>query len=323
MNIAEIAKMAGVSSAAVSRYFNNGYISEAKKEAIRKVVEDTGYSPSVQAQTLRTKKTRMIGVIMPRIASSAMGRVMEGLLPVLERNGYQTILAVTQNDPRREIEYLETFQSRQVDGIVLIATIFLPEHLEMLKKLTVPVVLVGQELEGYDCVYHDDYHAMYDMTMSALKSGRRRPGYIGVLHEDAAAGTGRWKGFCDALTDGGLQVREEDIITADFCFEDGYRKTKTLWERSKGELDAVICATDEIAAGAVLYLREQDIPVPDRVLVTGAGDSSISRFAGRAMRSIHFSYEKSGEIAAHTLLEKLQQKEEHVVRRKLGYALTD
>lgn len=70
MNIAEIAKMAGVSKAAVSRYLNNGYISEEKREAIRKVVEETGYRPSVQAQTLRTRKTRMIGVIVPKISST-------------------------------------------------------------------------------------------------------------------------------------------------------------------------------------------------------------------------------------------------------------
>ena len=69
MNISEIAKLAGVSSAAVSRYFNNGYISEEKKEAIRKVVEQTGYRPSIQAQTLRTKKTKMIGVIVARLTA--------------------------------------------------------------------------------------------------------------------------------------------------------------------------------------------------------------------------------------------------------------
>ena len=74
MNIAEIAKMAGVSKAAVSRYLNNGYISEKKREAIRKVVEETGYRPSVQAQTLRTRKTRMIGVIVPKISSTSVGR---------------------------------------------------------------------------------------------------------------------------------------------------------------------------------------------------------------------------------------------------------
>lgn len=97
MNISEIAKLAGVSSAAVSRYFNNGYISEEKKEAIRKVVEQTGYRPSVQAQTLRTKKTKMIGVIVPKVASTSIGKIVEGILSVLNESGYQMLLAVTQN----------------------------------------------------------------------------------------------------------------------------------------------------------------------------------------------------------------------------------
>lgn len=106
MNISEIAKLAGVSSAAVSRYFNNGYISEEKKEAIRKVVEQTGYRPSIQAQTLRTKKTKMIGVIVPKIASASIGKIVEGVLSVLNESGYQMLLAVTQNDPKKELEYL-------------------------------------------------------------------------------------------------------------------------------------------------------------------------------------------------------------------------
>ena len=96
MNIAEIAKMAGVSKAAVSRYLNNGYISEEKREAIRKVVEETGYRPSVQAQTLRTRKTRMIGVIVPKISSTSVARVVEGILSTLNERGYQMLLAVAQ-----------------------------------------------------------------------------------------------------------------------------------------------------------------------------------------------------------------------------------
>ena len=78
MNIGDIAKRAGVSRAAVSRYFNNGYISEEKKEAIRKVVEETGYRPSIQAQTLRTKKTRLVGVILPRLILLPLGMLWQG-----------------------------------------------------------------------------------------------------------------------------------------------------------------------------------------------------------------------------------------------------
>ena len=95
MNIKEIARRAGVSSAAVSRYFNNGYISGEKQEAIRKVVEETGYRPSIQAQTLRTRRTRMIGVIVPKVASASIGRIVEGILSVLNESEYQMLLAVT------------------------------------------------------------------------------------------------------------------------------------------------------------------------------------------------------------------------------------
>ena len=161
MNISEIAKLAGVSSAAVSRYFNQGYISEEKREAIRKVVEETGYRPSVQAQTLRTKKTKMIGVIVPKIASASIGRVVEGILSVLNANGYQMLLAVTQNNPKKELEYLMTFSEKQVDGVILVATVFMAEHKRILKELTVPVVIVGQRLSGYCCIYHDDYQSSY------------------------------------------------------------------------------------------------------------------------------------------------------------------
>ena len=118
MNISEIAKLAGVSSAAVSRYFNQGDIAEEKREAIRKVVDATGYRPSVQAQTLRTKKTKMIGVIVPKIASASIGRVVEGILSVLNKSGYQMLLAVTQNNPKKELEYLTTLREKQVDGVI-------------------------------------------------------------------------------------------------------------------------------------------------------------------------------------------------------------
>ena len=133
MNIAEIAKRAGVSNAAVSRYFNNGYISEEKREKIRKVVEETGYRPSVQAQTLRTKKTKMIGMIVPKVASASLGRVVEGVLSILNENGYRMLLAVTQNDPEKELEYLDALDDKQVDGVILVATVFTAEHKQALK----------------------------------------------------------------------------------------------------------------------------------------------------------------------------------------------
>ena len=84
MNINEIAKLAGVSRATVSRYLNNGYVSDEKKERIQEVIDRTGYKPSTQAQTLRTKKTRLIGVILPKINSDSISRMVAGISVVLK-----------------------------------------------------------------------------------------------------------------------------------------------------------------------------------------------------------------------------------------------
>ncbi len=322
MNIADIAKLAGVSSAAVSRYFNNGHISDEKKEAIRKVVEETGYRPSVQAQTLRTKKTKMIGVIVPKVASSSIGKIVEGILSVLNESGYQTLLAVTQNDPKKESEYLHAFNNKQVDGVILSATVFTAEHKRILKNMLVPVVIVGQHLSGYHCVFHDDYHAAYDITKLLLQKGRTRLGYIGAIQQDKAVGAERYRGFCDAVSDMGYAGLAENAVTADFSIASGYEKTKILLERCS-DLDGIVCATDTMAAGTMQYLMEQEIEVPKQIVVAGQGDSDMARVTAPPLITVHYSYERCGEIAVQMLLEMLEKGEAAIKEVKLGYYIVE
>ncbi|MDO4309032.1 MAG: LacI family DNA-binding transcriptional regulator [Eubacteriales bacterium] len=322
MNIGEIAKLAGVSSAAVSRYFNNGYISEEKKEIIRKVVEETGYRPSVQAQTLRTKKTKLVGVILPKIDSAAIGSVVAGIHTVLNVSGYQLLLADTQNNPDKELEYLSTFNDKQVDGVIFIATIFTAKHRRALKSMSVPVVIVGQKLSGYHCVYHDDYHAIYEMTKLLAEKGCRRLGYIGVLHQDKAAGQERYEGYCRAVTDRGLEECRENVVISDFTIRSGYEKAETLLKKY-GPLDGIVCATDAIAIGTMRYLKDQNIEIPGQMLITGHGDSSLSRVTTPTLTTVHYSYEKSGELATGMLLDILAGKEVAVKEMKLGFSIVE
>lgn len=322
MNITEIAKLAGVSSAAVSRYFNNGYISEEKQEAIRKVVEETGYRPSVQAQTLRTKKTKMVGVIVPKVASASIGRIVEGMLSVLNNSEYQMLLAVTQNDPKKEVEYLSAFHEKQVDGVILIATVFTAAHKRVLKSLSVPVVIVGQYLSGYCCVFHDDYHASYDLTKLFFEKGRKNLGYISAIQQDKAVGEARYKGFCDAVRDMGCEGLGNNVVTAAFTVASGYEKTGELLEKC-ADLDGLLCATDTMAAGAMQYIQEHHIDVPAKILVSGQGDSEMSRVTAPPLLTVHYFYEKSGEIAVQMLMDLLRNEEGAVKEVKLGYHIVD
>lgn len=320
MNIAEIARLAGVSSAAVSRYFNNGYVSAQKREAISRVVEETGYHPSVQAQTLRTKKTKMIGVILPKINSTSLGTVVSGIHSVLEAEGYRLLLADTQSNPEKELEYLNVFDEKQVDGVILAATVLSEKHRKALRDMSVPVVIVGQRLEGSYCVYHDDYHAIYDMTKMVLDSGRKRLGYISAFHQDKAAGLERYKGYCDAVRGAGFEELAQNYVIADFTIRSGYEKAKELLDQC-GDLDAVICASDEMAAGALRYLRDAKIDVPGQIMVTGHGDSELPQVTVPMFATVHYLYEESGATAARMLLRILDKGEPGKKEIKMGYTV--
>lgn len=322
MTIADIARLAGVSNAAVSRYFNNGYISEEKKEAIRKVIEETGYQPSLQAQTLRTGKTKTIGVIAPKMSSASLGSVIEGVLSVLNENGYQMLLSVTQNDYEKELEYLRAFDDKRVDGVILLATVFTPEHKKVLKNMNVPVIILGQKFDGHYCVFHDDYHGMHELTKLILEKGRKRIGYIGVTMQDKATGVERQRGFLAAMEDSGLEVKEEHCLIAKFSVQSGYEKAKEMLKRYP-DMDGLVCATDEIAIGAMQYLLGKGISVPEDIYIAGQGDSLLARVAGHSISTVHYSYEKSGEVGANMLMEILATGETAFKEIMLGYYIVD
>lgn len=322
MTINEIAKLAGVSSAAVSRYFNNGYVGDEKREAIKKVVEETGYRPSLQAQTLRTKRTRTIGVIVPNIASSSVGRVVTGITSVLEKNGYRLLLAVSEQSAGRELEYLSLLDDKQVDGVILLATILSAALKNKIKQMSVPVVLTGQHLAGCNCVYHDEYHAMYDVTNLILSRGCQNVCYIGVTNCDKAVGAERFRGFQDALAAADMSMLEENIETGEFTIESGWEKMKELYKKHP-EVDAVICATDKIAVGAMRHLKEQGREIGKDVLLAGQGDSVLAGNVSPSLTTIHYYYEDSGEKSAQMILELIEKETNAIREIKLGYELVE
>ena len=102
---------------------------------------------------------------------------------MLGRRGYQMLLANTDNVPDRELEYLDLFQNHPVDGIVLVATMITGEHRRAIESCRVPIVLIGQHVEGAACVYHDDYEAAFELGQALAKRAEGKIAYIGVTEE--------------------------------------------------------------------------------------------------------------------------------------------
>lgn len=321
MTINEIAELAGVSRATVSRYLNQGYVSEEKRERIRKVIDETGYQPSTQAQMLRTRKTKLIGVIIPKIDSHTISRMVGGISLVLAKRGYQLLLANTENNEQEELKYLKLFRENHVDGVILTGTIFTNKHRQVLKNYQVPIVILGQHLAGYSCVYQDDFQASRELASRMLKRCSCLC-YAGVTLQDEAVGRGRQEGFWTALREAGREMDESLVAEASFLVESGKQAAAELLQRHP-EMDGLLCATDDIAVGAILYLKHQGKRVPEDIRVAGFGDTQITQIVEPNLTTVHYYYKTSGEEAARLLLDLLEADKPVYREMKMGYEVIE
>ncbi len=320
MDINEIARLAGVSRATVSRYLNNGYVSQEKRRLISNVIKETGYVPSQSAQQLRTGKTNLVGIIIPKTNSHSVARMLAGMTEGFAGTSYHTLLSNTNNNPDEEVRCLRMFAERpRVDGVIVMASIFTEDHLAALQALSVPIVILGQHLEGFSCVFHDDYRSMFDVASIALRHSSH-PGYIGAREDDTAVGALRLQGFIDACKAAGIEPNPNSQLVGDFSVESGYLRCEQIMDTAP-ETDAIVCATDNMAYGALTCLREYGHRVPDDVQVTGIGDSELSQVIVPSLTSAHLFYKTSGYEAAKMLLAAMEDGEEVSRQLRIGYEI--
>ena len=320
MTIKELAKLAGVSPAAVSRYLNGGPLSEEKRRSIRAAIQRTGYQPDPAAQTLRTRSTDIVGLIVPRLDSESVSRLAAGASELLDAGGYTCQLGVAGNKPERELSLLQLFQSRSVAGAILMGTVLTPELERYLQSTSMPVVVAGQRYRGVPCVYHDDYGAALELTRLVLARGRRRPVLIAAPEEDAAAGQARRRGVQAGLREAGLDP-ELPIERSSFELEGGRAAMERLLARCP-DLDAVVCATDRMAFGAMQALREAGKRLPEQVSVTGIGDNWAGDHIVPRLTTAHFYYRTCGETAARLLIERIQDRDRSVPVQQVELSYT-
>lgn len=293
MTISDIAKMAGVSSAAVSRYLNGGPLSEQKREAIREVVEKTGYRPDAAAQTLRTGRVNQIGVIAPSISSQSVGQITAGIASELDQQNYLILLGNTELDEQRELGYLTAMQRNHVAGIILLGCYYSPQLARAFKACRVPLVVTGQRFPEVPCVYNDDRSAARELAQRMLACGHRRLAYIGGTEKDQAVGLARRQGVQDALNAAGL--------------------------------DGVVCVTDTVALGAMRALRAAGRAIGTQVSLAGIGDSWVGGVVEPGLTTVRFYQKQVGVEAARMLLQMLEHPENGgpVRQTTLGYSVVD
>ena len=326
LNIIDIAKLAGVSKSTVSRYLNNGYVGTESREKIKKIIEETGFMPQSHAKSLRTGKTNLIGVIVPKISTETAPRVVQGITEVLSENNYDVLIANTNLSVEKEFEYLNIFKNNQVDGVIFMGTKITPKHRKIMEKLNVPIVVVAQYMDNYPCVYHDDFNAAKYMTEYLIGKGHKNIGFIGVYEEDRSVGLERKNGYIAALNENDLEVDLENLKLGDFSYESGYELSKKLIKK-KNIPTAIFAVTDNLAIATIDCLKDNGLNVPEDVAVVSIGDTRISQVVSPKLTTIHYYYKTSGRKSGEIMLELLKNgiKTSKTIKKniKLSYRLIE
>jgi LacI family sucrose operon transcriptional repressor len=307
VTITDVAKLAGVSKSTVSRYLNNGYISLEKQERVRAAIAETGFKSNFFAKRLKTKESKLIGIVLPRMDSVSVGKLLSGFARIFEPLGYQGLLLVSNLEVEKELKNIESLQQQGVDGIIVDSVGITERHRELAKVSGVPLVITGHSAEGLACIKIDDYVAGHMMGAYLRGQGHNRAVFAGVTETDTAVGVERRKGFLEGFTEG-ENAATVDFVETGFDFISAYNKAADILACRP---TVIVGATDNISLGILRYLHERGIEVPKEVSVTGFGGYDVGAVVYPALTTIFFDYELVGMKAAQFLLDKLAGKAEH------------
>ena len=317
LTIVDIAKMAGVGSTTVSRYFNGGNLKKETREKIKKIVEEYNYTPNTFAKALKGTDSKIIGVIVPCLHSYVSSNTLKYIDQNLKENNYETLIMNADFDEEKQLDYIRKLARMNVDGIILLPTTMSKSYESTIKSIDVPVVLLGQEGEYTYSVEYNDFNAARDLSNFVLACGHRKIAYLGVGEEDIAVGYYRKLGFMTTLEK--YNLSPVDVLITNFGMEDSYRLTNENIDKLK-KATCLICATDNLAYGAIKALEENGLNIGTDYSVAAFGDYASSALLKSPLTTIKFDLEDAAKKTVEMLLNAIKKKENEM-KILIGYDL--
>ena len=330
ITIKDVAKIAGVSIATVSSALNDkSGVGANTKFRVLAVAEKLGYEPNILARGLVTKQTHTIGLIISDISNPFFTRVVRGIEDVANENGFNLILCNTDEEEKKEKDYLRILQGKQVDGFIIASAGGDSTHIKNLVKKNIPVVLLDRKLEGLhiDSVAVNNIEGSYKATSHLIKLGHRK---IGIIHGPKTITTGgdRLEGYKMALKDHNIPFDSKYIKEGNFKQEGGHSKTLELLDL-RHPPSALFVTNNLMTIGALKALKERKIRIPEEVALISFDDMEWASLASPPLTAVSQPTYELGTSAANLLLsrmkahspQKVQEivlKSELVIRKSCG-----
>ncbi len=267
--IKEVADLAGVSIATVSRFLNNpDLVSNKTRQKVEKVITQTKFVPSTSAKSLRSGKTGLIIVVIPRIGDAFYDGIIQSISKQAKTKGYNILVKEALFSSFELDDYLAMINSKQADGIILCVS--LPQKVrDAIKSYHgTPIVMACEANDDFPLpnVRIDNFLAAKEATDYLIQLGHQRIAYISG-YDNSSADKQREAGFSQAMMEAGLSEKKL-IIRGGSTLEDARTATEELL-KSPIKPTASFCGNDEMAIGVLHELKANNIQVPDDMSVIG------------------------------------------------------
>ena len=314
ITLKHIARELEVSISTVSKALKNSEeISRDTKEKIQAFAKLYNYKPNNIAVSLKNKRTRNIGVVIPDIVHHFFTTVFRGIEMYANTKGYNVIVCLSDESFDKEVINMEMLANGSIDGFImsLSSETQLKKDYNHLKEITeqgIPLVLFDRITDEVDCdkVIIDDKQGAYDAVLKLINSGRRKIALI-TTEKYLSVSKDRTDGYCQALKDNNIKVNDNLILRLPYMNID----EKAISDFFDAQVvDAVLCVNEIFAVHSMRLVQSKGLKIPEDISFIGFTDGILSKYANPSLTSIAQHGQEMGETSAKMLIEKIESENE-------------
>ena len=313
-SIKEVAKLAGVSIATVSRYINNpDQVKDKTRIKVQEAINETGYAPNKLARNFRRGKTHVIIVVVPSIGVPFFDGVMEGIWHVAKEQGYSILVRETRLGEMEFDEFSKMVISKEADGIILLSTLSPFKYKESIhvngdkESKQIPIVLacenISEEMKEFPSVRIDNPAAAMEATNYLISLGHKKIAFIRG-RSNSTLTLGRENGYRQAMTAAGITVEDEWVLEGQMSIEGARRSTRQL-VNGRVPPTAIFCSNDEMAMAAIHEIKANGLRVPEDISVIGFDDIRFAEIMDPPLTTVGQPAIEIGERATYRLLQAI------------------
>lgn len=323
LSMTDISRMAGVSVATVSRIINqNGRYSSETEQRVRDIIKKYNYMPNMAAKSLKTRRTNLVGVIVPDITNEFFARIVQEIQNSLREKGYMAFICNTHEDEAVEQEYMDMLSAVNMAGLIFISGRTGTAGKNLYEMPAIYIDRTPEKLDGRNAlvIESDNYGGARLAVQELYEKGCRR---IACIHSSKIISTHtiRYSGYRDQLTLYGLTPDEELHIKVDEVNFNAARESMLALIDSGVDFDGVFCATDWLALGAVAALEQRGIDVPEKAKVVGFDDISVAELTAKPLTTIHQQMDVLGRTAGEEIVRLIEGVSLKSQRIQIGVSL--